>query len=162
MPLDKRPLRPSAIPPGPRTPMRKSNYHALCLDAQRFVTEKDYATALSIYQKALQEAPAGDAKALKGICRCYRKLALKALKKEDFKAVQHLLETLMATPKVSSLLTSKDYCVLAEAALENMDMAQAKPAIDRALEINPTSPEAVQLQKRLRTELLHQQMKDLY
>lgn len=162
MPLDKRPLRPKGLTPGPRPSGRKSNYHQLCLDAQRFVTEKDYTTALTIYTKALQEPPAGDQKALKGVCRCYRKLALRALKKEDFKGVQSLLEAMIALPKVSSILSSKDYCVLAEAALENGDIAQANQAVAKALEINPTSSEALQRQKHLRAELLHQQMKDLY
>lgn len=164
MPLEKQPFRqlkrPSSIP---HATISKTNYHNLCLDAQRFVSEKDYTTALLIYEKALQEAPIGDQKALKGICRCYRKLALKSWKNQDFLRVQVLLEELMAKPKIGALLTAKDYFVLAEAAIENMDLSRAEQSLRNAFTLKPESIEtAHKLQKRLQTEQLHQQMKDLY
>lgn len=162
MSLEKRFPRPKSLTPKSPAFTRKANYHHLCLDAQRFVAEKEYETALLIYEKALQEVPAGDLKASKGICRCYRKLALSALKQQDFKKTQNLLQTLIAIPRVSTLLTGKDYCVLAEAALENGELLDAEQAIEKALTLQPESTEATQLRKRLKTEQLHQQMKDLY
>jgi tetratricopeptide (TPR) repeat protein len=144
------------------SPTRKTAYHYLCLDGERFVNDKDYATALLIYEKALLDMPVGDQKALKGICRCYRKLALKALKKQDFKKVQKLLQTLIAIPRIKPLLTSKDYYVLAEAALENMDLPLAEQTLEQMLTLKPESQEGIQLLKRLKAEKLHQQMKGLY
>lgn len=118
--------------------------------------------ALRIYEKALSEAPAGDLTALKGICRCTRKQARKALKKGDTPTVQNLLQNLMKRPQVGSLLGGKDYQVLAEAALENGDLTTCTEAIRLALNLKPELAEAIHsLQKRLRTEQLHQDMKDM-
>ncbi len=137
-------------------------YHRLCLDAKNFFDAKDYDTALRIYEKALTEAPAGDATALKGICRCTRKQARKALKKGNTLEVQKLLEALFKRPRIAPLLGGKDYQVLAEAALENGDLVCCAEALRQALAIKPELAEELHnLQKRLRTEQLHQDMRDM-
>lgn len=64
---------------------------------------------------------------------------------------------------MTPLLTGRDYFVLAEVALENMDLSQAEQSIEKALSFTAESTEAAhKLRRRLQTELLHQQMKDLH
>lgn len=148
----------------PSKPISQSyqRYYSLCLDAKNFFEAKDYDTALRIYEKALTEAPAGEQTALKGVCRCTRKQALKALKKGDTPEVQRLLEALFKRSHVTPLLSGKDYQVLAEAALENGDLASCAEALSQALALKPElAAEVHNLQKRLRTEQLHQDMRDM-
>lgn len=137
-------------------------YQNLCLDAKGFFEAKDYDTALKVYTQAATLAPPGDLNALKGMCRCTRKTARKALKKGDYIQVQTLLDELMKNPRVHPLLTGKDYLVLAEAALENQALAHCANALQKALEIKPELAEAAHaLQKRLKTEQLHQDMRGM-
>lgn len=161
--MPRPPKRPGGRPLSPRPSSQSyQRYHSLCLDAKNFFDAKDYDTALRIYEKALSEAPAGDFTALKGVCRCTRKQARKALKKGDTPEVQRLLEALLKRPHVAPLLGGKDYQVLAEAALENGDFVSCAEALRQALAIKPElAAELHNLQKRLRTEQLHQDMKDM-
>jgi len=141
----------------------RSKYQRLLFDAERFFKEKDFQTAFKIYQQALKDAPPGDHKALSQLCRCYRKKARKALKKEDHQTVFNLLQEMMNLEHVHPFLKARDYEVLANSCLEIGQTDIALKALQRAIHIAPEiSVELQSLQRRLKTELLHQEMNGLH
>lgn len=153
------PKPPSGLPPRPAA---RSRYQRLIFDAKRFFENKDYETAFQIYTQALADAPAGDTSALSQLCRCYRKKALKRLKQDDFTAVLLLLEEMMALPQVTPFIKALDHKVLGEAALELGQLEKAQTAFDQVLNLDPELAAALaNLQRRLKTELLSREMKDL-
>lgn len=153
------PKPPGGIPPRPAA---RSRYQNLLFDARRFFEAKDYDTAFKIYTQALPDAPPGDSTALTQLCRCYRKKALKLLKKEDFTAVLSLLEEMLALPNVEPVLKALDYKVLGEAALELGQLDKAQTAFDQALSLDPDLAQTMAtLRRRLKTELLSREMNGL-
>lgn len=140
-----------------------SAYQNALFDGERFFKSKDYETAFEIYQKALKLAPPGDSRALKQLCRCYRKRARKPYKNEQFKTVAKMLEAMLALEQVEPHLTGMDYKILAEAYLELGKLKQADAAMDQALRLKPELEyELMGLEKRLRTEILNQEMNGLH
>lgn len=138
-------------------------YQNALFDGERFFKSKDYDTAFEIYQKALTLAPPGDSRALKQLCRCYRKRARKPYKNEQFKTVVKMLEAMLALEQVEPHLTGMDYKILAEAYLELGKLKQADAAMDQALRLKPELEyEMMGLEKRLRTEILNQEMNGLH
>lgn len=157
------PRRPGGLPsPGGRK-QSESRYQKLVFDGDRFFNEKDYETAFKIFKQALPEAPPGEAYALSQLCRCYRKKARKAFKKANHEQVVALLEEMMALEKVKPHLKGLDYQVLAESCLESGRLERAEEAIRYALDLKPELAEDIhRLQKKLKAEQLHRQMKGLH
>lgn len=160
-----RPPAPGGLPRKPATalsrPAARSRYALLLHDAARFFETKDYDTAFSIYRQALAEAPPGDEQALKGLARCYRKQARKALRQEDFAQVASLLEAMLALPQVPA--KALDYKVLGEACLELGRLPEARAALEQALALDAElAGETRRLFTRLRTEELAEEMKGLH
>lgn len=140
----------------------RSKYQRLLFDADRFFKEKDYPTAFKIYQQALPEAPTGDTRALAQLCRCYRKKALKALKRANHQAVFDLLQEMMHLEHVQPHIKARDYLVFAEVCLELSHLDSAQKSLLRATDLDPHMDEIRPLQKRLKTELLHREMNGLH
>lgn len=158
--------KPPLPPPGglpPRRPAGRSRYQSLVFDADRFFEAKDYETAFTIYAQALSEAPPGDTTALSQLCRCYRKKALKLLKREDWAGVKTLLDEMMSRDKVEPHVKAGDYKVLGEASLELGELDAAQAAFDRTLALKPELQGDIgPLLRRLKTERLSREMKGLH
>lgn len=138
------------------------NYQKLIFDADRFFEEKKFNTAFKIYREALPLAPAGNAHCLKQLCRCYRKKARKALRNEDFQKAFDLLTEMMQLERVKAHLQAKDFQVKAEAALELVLLDEAEAALSQALDLEPDpGDEILGLQKRLKTERLHNELRGM-
>lgn len=149
--------------PSPSSGVKAAAYHRSLLDAARFFNQKDFETARQIYAHAMALAPVGDSRAAKELCRCYRKLALKALKQEDFAAVLQLLDAMLAIEPAKAYFKALDYKVLAESALELGQIDRAQTAFDQALMMQPelASDLAPSLRK-IKTERLAQEMQGLH
>ncbi len=138
-------------------------YQTALFDGERFFKSKEYDTAFEIYQKALKLAPVGDSRALIQLCRCYRKRARKPYKKEQFKTVAKMLEAMLALDQVEAHIKGMDYKILAECYLELGKLKKADAAMDQALRLKPELEyEMMGLEKRLRTEILNQEMNGLH
>lgn len=147
----------------PGQALAQQPYQHLLHDGERFFKAKDYATAFAIYQRALSLAPPGDQRALGQLCRCYRKKALKALKRDDFKEVQALLQEMLSLPGYQSLAKGLDYKILAEVQFELGEFEACEQALEHALALEPDlASELASLQRRLKTEQLARQMKGLH
>ena len=163
--------RPGAAPRTPQRPVKKEavepvngseNYQKLIFDADRFYEDKKFNTAFKIYREALPLAPTGNAHCLKQLCRCYRKKARKAMRKEDFQKAFDLLQEMMQLERVKPHLQAKDFQVKAEAAMELEFLDEAEEAILQALDLNPElADEMLGLQKRLKTERLHNELRGM-
>lgn len=170
-PAHQRPVQAKASSlrsPGPlpsQEPPRKGSdqYQKLVFDADRFFEDKKYTTAFKIYRQALPLAPAGNAHVLKQLCRCYRKKARKAFKKDDFQKVFDLLQEMMGLERVTPHLKGLDYKVLAEAALELGHLDRAEEGIRLALDIKPELAEEIHpLQKKLKAARLYNELNGLH
>lgn len=142
-------------------PSPRSRYSHLIFDADRLFAEKEYVQAGRIYQEALKEAPPGETHALSQLCRCTRKQARKAQKREDFAQVRQLLENMLSWERVTPHLKALDYFALAEACLELGDLAASRQALDRCLALQPDLAEALRLGRRLQSEELARQLGQL-
>lgn len=162
------PLRPPGQPPRRPSlpgqsgrPAPRNRYSHLIFDADRLFDDKDYAQAARIYEEALKEAPPGDSYALIQRCRCTRKQARKAQKREDFAGVRHLLESMLSWERVTPHLKALDYFALAEACLELGDLQVSRQALDQSLTLQPDLAEAQRLGRRLQSEELARQLGQL-
>ena len=157
------PRRPGDPPRRPNQPKSLKPVPGLKRPGERFFKSKEYDTAFEIYQKALKLAPPGDSRALGQLCRCYRKRARKPFKKEQFKTVAKMLEEMLALDQVTPHLKGMDYKILAECYLELGKLKKADAAIDQALRLKPELEyDLMGLEKRLKTELLNQEMNGLH
>ncbi|MGV3524433.1 MAG: hypothetical protein ACO1RX_09420 [Candidatus Sericytochromatia bacterium] len=162
MPAPRPPGQPPRRPALPNSrPAPRSRYSHLVFDADRFFAEKDYLQAGRIYQEALKEAPPGETHALIQLCRCTRKQARKAQKREDFVQVRQLLENMLNWERVTPHLKALDYFALAEACLELGDLVASREALDLCLGLQPELLEAQRLGRRLQSEELARQLGQL-
>ena len=96
------------LPPSGAKPLSGQRYQKLLLDGERFFQQKEFDTARQIFAQALTLAPATDTRAAKELCRCYRKLALKALKHEHFAEVTQLLDQMFAIDQAKAYFKALD------------------------------------------------------